>query len=173
MQTLSAQFSRLNQEKDSLEHNYQYVSGLKDQAYNEIQNASARQIDLEQEIIDANAEKQRLIDMANDEKQQLAAAEAQRIKNEKYTLTKLQGAYLAMPRSTKDIVVAILAEHNLTITNTDSVSLELAITSAELAAELRDKRVKDELSKRGIPLSPSGTTSTSTATTSNAHTIYT
>ncbi|CAF4843412.1 unnamed protein product [Rotaria socialis] len=173
MQTLSAQFSRLNQEKDSLEHNYQYVSGLKDQAYNEIQNASARQIDLEQEIIDANAEKQRLIDLADNEKQQLAAAEAQHIKNEKCTLTKLQGAYLAMPRSTKDIVVAILAEHNLTITNTDSVSLELAITSAELAAELRDKSIKDELAKRGIPLLPSGTTSISTNTTSNAQTIYT
>ncbi|CAF4203626.1 unnamed protein product, partial [Rotaria magnacalcarata] len=133
----------------------------------------ARQIDLEQEIIEANAEKQRLIDLANDEKQQLAAAEAQRINDEKYTLTRLQGAYLAMPRSTKDIVVAILADHNLTITNTDSISLELAITSAELAAELRDKSVKDELTRRGIPLFPSGTTSTSTSTTSNAQTIYT
>ncbi|CAF2104397.1 unnamed protein product, partial [Rotaria magnacalcarata] len=126
------------------------------QACHDVQDFTARQIALEQEIHDAKVEQQRLIDIANKEKQQQAHAEADRIRDEKIQQTRLQGAYMAMPRSMKDIVLKILSDNNLTVMTASNESLEMAITSAEIAAELSEQSVKDELKKRGIPLFPSG-----------------
>ncbi|CAF4916991.1 unnamed protein product [Rotaria socialis] len=156
IQIINAQYSKLNQEKSNLEDNLIRISNIKDQACHDIQDFTAKQIALEQEIHDAKVEQQRLLDIANKEKQQQAHAEADRIRDEKINKTRLQGAYIAMPRTTKDIVMKILADNNLTVMTASNENLELAITSAEIAAELSEQSVKDELKKRGIPLFPSG-----------------
>ncbi|CAF4408466.1 unnamed protein product, partial [Rotaria magnacalcarata] len=79
---------------------------------------------------------------------------------------------MALPRSTKDLVMKILSDHNLTVMTASNECLEMAIASAEIAAELSEKSVKDELKKRGIPLFPSGSPNhTSQANTSTTPAI--
>ncbi|CAF3747204.1 unnamed protein product [Rotaria socialis] len=169
IQIINAQYSKLNQEKSNLEDNLIQISNIKDQACHDVQDFTARQIALEQEIHDARAEQQRLLDLADNEKQQQADAEADRIRYDKNKRTSLHGAYMALPRSTKDLVMKILSDHNLTVMTASNDSLEMAIASAEIAAELSAQSVKDELKKHGIPLFPSGspihTSQTNTSTT--------
>ncbi|CAF4215483.1 unnamed protein product, partial [Rotaria magnacalcarata] len=148
------------------------VSNIKDKVCHDNQDLSKKQIELEQEIHDTKTEKQRLMDIANKKKQQQAIAEANRIRDEKIEQTKLHAAYIAMPRSTKDIVLKILSDNNLTVMTANNECLEMAITSAEIAAEVSEQNVKDELKKRGIPLFPSGSPNhTSQANTSTTPAI--
>ncbi|CAF2183807.1 unnamed protein product, partial [Rotaria magnacalcarata] len=172
MQIINAQYSKLNQEKSNLEDNFIKVSNIKDKVCHDNQDLSKKQIELEQEIHDTKTEKQRLMDIANKKKQQQAIAEANRIRDEKIEQTKLHAAYIAMPRSTKDIVLKILSDNNLTVMTANNECLEMAITSAEIAAEVSEQNVKDELKKRGIPLFPSGSPNhTSQANTSTTPAI--